>query len=256
MRTSWIVTATAVLGCLIGFGLTYYEAVNVGDRFEASFIDDDPGGEVVQFAGTGKAIVVGESVFDFGTLEKDQTGKCTFTVRNEGVEPLMLALEGVSCGLCIQTEFSHADLAYGKEYKLEVNYTTQKDGPDFSEYVEMRTSDPKNTVIRFNITGYVTKMIRFSKSEIALGSISAGEDASAEFRVYGFSDDPIKIVDHEFSGIQSSEYFKLELDAAGTRRVQRRSPPCEVGCPGKAEHDAWQAIGAHQPDLERYGSTR
>ena len=83
MRTSWIVIATAALGCLIGLGLTCYETVRVGDRFEASYTDQDPNGSLQVPAVTPRAVVVGESTFDFGTLEKKQTGTCTFKIRNE-----------------------------------------------------------------------------------------------------------------------------------------------------------------------------
>ncbi|HJN07206.1 MAG: DUF1573 domain-containing protein [Pirellulaceae bacterium] len=211
MRTSWIVIATAALGCLIGLGLTCYETVRVGDRFEASYTDQDPNGSLQVPAVTPRAVVVGESTFDFGTLEKKQTGTCTFKIRNESVAPLTVDLEGVSCGLCITTELEQTDVPSGEEFEFKVNYTTHKDGPEFAEHVEMRTSDPENLVIRFTITGFVGQSIRFSRQEISLGSIAAGEDVSTDFRIYGYDDDPIEIVAQEFITKESAEHFSLEL---------------------------------------------
>lgn len=211
MRTSWIVITAAGLGCLTGVGLTYFEAASVGNRFEASYVNANPASGGSETPAAGRAVVVGESVYDFGTLQKEQTGTCTFKIRNESPVPLVVDLEGVSCGLCIATELSNAEVGAGNEFEFEVHYTTHKDGPEFSEFVEMRTNDPNHPVIRFNITGYVTRAIRFSKREIDFGSVSAGEDVSSDFRIYCYDEQPVKIVGHEFISQQTAGYFKLEL---------------------------------------------
>lgn len=212
MRTSWIVTAAAALGCLIGLGLTYYETVTVGDRFETSFSTLDPNEKSLPDASQlPRAVVMGESTFDFGTLERDQTGTCIFKIRNESHASLELDFEEVSCGLCIKTDFEHSDLPSSEELEIQVHYTTHKPGPEFAEYLEIQTSDPDNVIIRFDITGYVSQSISFSKREISLGSVAAGEDIFSNFRIYGFADDPIKIVAQEFISEQSAEYFSLEL---------------------------------------------
>lgn len=211
MRTSWIVIATAVLGCFIGLALTWYEVARFGDYFEASYVDQDPASTPVKVPPVARAAVIGESVFDFGTLEQNQTGTCTFKIRNQNSSPLIVDLDGVSCGLCIKTDLAHTEVAAADELEFDVHYTTHKEGPEFSEYVEVRTSDPDNTVIRFKITGYVTRSIRFSRRSIALGSISAGLEASADFRIYCFNDDPLKIVSHEFQPELPASYFDLEI---------------------------------------------
>ena len=211
MRTSWIVIAAAALGCLIGLGLTYYETVTVGDQFEASFSTLDPYESLPDALHLPRAVVMGESTFDFGTLERNQTGTCIFKIRNESEASLELDFEGVSCGLCIKTDFEHSYVPFGEELEFQVHYTTHKPGPEFAEHLEIRTNDPDNVMIRFDITGYVSQSIRFSKREISLGSVAAGEDIFSNFRIYGFADDPIKIIAQEFISKQSAEYFSLEL---------------------------------------------
>lgn len=243
MRASWIVIATAAVGCLTGLGLTYYEVASYGDRFEASYVDENPGDAPTEAIVTAKAVVVGESVFDFGTLQKDEKGKCTFKVRNESVAPLVVDLEGVSCGLCIETELSHAEVPSGEEFEFVVNYTTHKDGPEFSEYVEMRTNDPDHNVIRFSITGYVTSSIRFSKREVDLGSISAAEDVSTEFRIYGYEDEPLEIVGREFTSERSADYFELELTPLELVDFQAEEPRAKSAVQAKLSMKRGKPIG-------------
>ncbi len=243
MRTSWIAVAAAVAGCLTGLGLTYLEVASVEDRFEASYVENVSDTQPEDNSQKGRAVVVGDQGFDFGTLEQDQSGTCTFKLRNESVMPLKVGLEGVSCGLCIQTELSDAEVPPGDEFEFDVNYTTHKDGPEFSEYAEVRTSDPKNPVIRFTITGYVTKMIRFSKREIVLGNISAGEDASANFRIFGFSDQPIEIVHHEFSDTQSAKFFQLELTPLELDDFKRESPRAKSAVQAKLSFTRGKPLG-------------
>ncbi len=224
MRTLWIAIATAVIGCSTGLALTYYEAATIEDQFDVSYGSHDADTSPDEVVPNAKVVVVGNETFDFGTLERNQTGTCTFTIRNESVATLSVGLEGVSCGLCIQTEFSDAEVPTGQEFSFDVDYTTHKEGPQFSEYVEMKTSDPVNPVIRFNITGYVTKRMRFSKREILLGDISAGEDVSSEFRIYGFDNEPMEIIGHEFSDTLSARFFKLELTPLEPEEYQEQEP--------------------------------
>ena len=206
MRTSWIVIATAALGLMFGLGLTYLEMSRVGDRFANATGTQGPEIERVP-----RVTVVGEREFDFGTLQKDRNGTCIFKIRNDGEGPLDLSFDGVSCGLCIHTTFEHAVLKHGEELVIEVNYTTHKEGPHFAEYLEVRTDDPDEPMIRFDITGYVTRSIRFSKREINLGNIATDEDVSTSFRIYGYTDHPIEITDKEFITKPSVDYFSLEL---------------------------------------------
>jgi hypothetical protein len=221
MRTSWIVIATAVLGSVIGLGLTYFETVSVGDRFDNSYVDPnqlDPDKRHAQIT------VIGKLNFDFGNLEKNRSGSCTLKLENSSEEPLTVDFDGVSCGLCVETEFKNATVQPGKNLTIKINYTTHKDGPEFAEYLEIRTNDPNYTVIRFDITGYVTQAIRFSRSDIRLGHIAVDEDASATFRIFGYEDEPIEVISQEFTTQRSADYFSLELTPLELKDFKKDEP--------------------------------
>ncbi len=211
MRTSWIVIATVAFGSLLGLGLTYIEAVSVGDKFDNSYVDPNAAGSGEAAPKPSLAVITGDSTFDFGTLQKNKQGKCIFTIRNDGEGPLVLDLDGVSCGFCVQTDFKQADVAPGEDFSIKVTYITHKDDPEFAEYLEVRTNDLNNMVLRFEITGYVTQSIRFSRDAVNLGNVAADENASTTFRVYGYTDDPIEITSHEFVNEKSADYFSIEL---------------------------------------------
>jgi hypothetical protein len=224
MRISRIAITTLVLGGLVCLALVAYEMYRYGRLVAQAQVDRTSITKNQEEKFLGTIVVVGESTFDFGTLELNQTGRRTFKIRNEGEEALEIHRGFISCGPCLKTTLSHSIVPSGDELEFAVTYATRKKEPEFSAYLELQTSDPDTPVLRFEITGFVAQPIRVSKEELSIGNITAGEEVSASFRIYGFEDEPIKIVHLEFTSEKTEDQFNLELTPLDIDQFRDQEP--------------------------------
>jgi hypothetical protein len=198
-----------LVGSSIGSGLAWLEFVDLENQFGLQ-----PGGNTVAEStteGGPKAMIVGESTFDFGKLGPEQTGNTSFVVRNAGDEALELYVQGMTCGKCIQTDFEEIALAPNEELEIPITYATRKPGPEFSEHLEIATNDPARSILHFEITGYVTHAVRTSISEVNFGDLSANESKTVDFRIYGYLSDQLEVQRAEISDSEHADAFDIEL---------------------------------------------
>jgi len=224
MMRTWILGIIAVLlGVGIGTGLTYYEMAAAGDHF------DDRSGNASEVAAKPRVAVVGEGTFDFGTLERNRSGDHVFRIRNDGSAPLVLGLDGYSCGKCVQTDLERVTVQPNQTTEVKVTYKTQKPGPKFTEYVDLRTSDPTQPVIRLNIFGYVVQPLRLSVDDtLALGSLPSSEPSEAEFSVFAYQGDQIEILEHEFTDPATADFFEVDVEPLAANDIAAE-PHATVG---------------------------
>ncbi|MBC8355857.1 MAG: DUF1573 domain-containing protein [Planctomycetes bacterium] len=218
MRLPVIVVLLVFLGVAFGIARSWSELIGVEEKLELpqSVRVGDAGtaaeSEVGDETGTSLAVVVGEAMYDVGVMKRDESRSHTFVVRNDGSVDLLIEKQDVSCGLCVKTQFERAVVKPGEVVEIFVTLIARKPGPELSEGLEVRTNDKTHEVIRLELTTYVTESAGASVNELALGTFSTSEGASATFNVYGFAGDQLDIVQCESEDQATKRFFELEVN--------------------------------------------
>lgn len=98
-------------------------------------------------------IKVDKDVHDYGTIEQNANGECTFTVTNTGTEPLVISLCKGSCG-CTVPVCPQEPIAPGASATITVKYNTANAGPiNKTVTITSNASNEPSKVVR--ITGNV-----------------------------------------------------------------------------------------------------
>ncbi|MFO8088132.1 MAG: DUF1573 domain-containing protein [Bacteroidales bacterium] len=115
----------------------------------------------------GPAIKFNKKVHDYGTIEHQSDGSCTFEFTNTGDQPLALTTVRSSCG-CTVPKWPRKPVMPGDKGKIKVTYDTRRLGP-INKQVTVR-SNAKNGTIVLKIKGKVVKeqpnIIQKNKSDI------------------------------------------------------------------------------------------
>lgn len=86
-----------------------------------------------------------KTVYDFGEIVQGVPKTATFTLKNEGKEPLLIEYARASCG-CTNLTYEKEPVLPGKSTKISVTYNAAAPGP-FMKTVTVRTNANKNQVV-------------------------------------------------------------------------------------------------------------
>lgn len=231
MRLAFVVAFVAILGGVLGVARTWSEFSGVEERLELSSsvtvdgsgdvtASEDKPEEIVGTTGVSRAIVEGEPSHDFGVLKRDQSKSCSFVVRNEGDADLLIEKQNVSCSLCVETQFTNATVKPGEEVTIPVSLKARKLGPELSEALEVRTNDKSHSVIRFELIAYISEAAGASVSELSLGTIYTDEASSASFRIYGFNEQQLEIIECKMMDSDNQECFEWQISELSAEAVK------------------------------------
>jgi len=119
--------------------------------------------------------------FDFGLMALSNEGEHTFTIRNEGDADLVLVArpEDRTCQ-CTAANLSTPDpVPPGKSVDVTLHWHIRSPQPQFRHSAVIRTNDPKNKTIRFEITGKVeSALVLRPESQWDAGVLSTDEPSS------------------------------------------------------------------------------
>lgn len=185
-----------------------------------------------------KAEVVGSTEHNFGHLAYQDEIKIKFEIKNTGGSELRIEKAGVSCGKCVSLQIPQKDLPPGVrlapeaiEHAMLVEpgatapiyvWFSQKNKeyePEIAQTATVRTSDPRNRVIEFRITGKITKSYRVIAPRFTLGDITAGSGYESKLGVFGYGPEPLKIENVEFITDATDEDFKIRVEPMSKEEV-------------------------------------
>ncbi|MFH1118831.1 MAG: DUF1573 domain-containing protein [Bacteroidota bacterium] len=86
-----------------------------------------------------------KTVYDFGNLTQNQPGTASFTLTNEGKEPLIISAARASCG-CTNLTYAKDPILPGKSTSISVTYNAAALG-SFSKTVTVTTNADQQSVI-------------------------------------------------------------------------------------------------------------
>ena len=93
-------------------------------------------------------------IHDYGKIIQGGNGKCEFTFKNTGKEPLILSKPRSSCGCTVPT-WPRQPILPGKTETIEVTYNTNKIGPINKTVTIFSNAKTKSVILR--IKGKVDK---------------------------------------------------------------------------------------------------
>ena len=102
-----------------------------------------------------------KTVFDFGDLTQNQPGTASFTLSNEGKEPLIISAARASCG-CTNLNYAKDPILPGKSTTISVTYNAAALG-SFSKTITVTTNADEQPVV-LQIKGIVQPVKEAPKS--------------------------------------------------------------------------------------------
>ncbi|MBL4885853.1 MAG: DUF1573 domain-containing protein [Planctomycetaceae bacterium] len=140
-----------IFSCILVLGLVSFfsgckDDLSVNEQTQSE-IDLKP-------SGTPPQAVVVDGIYDFGSMEVDQTLSHEFVIKNEGEGVLQLK-KGRSTCKCTVVNFEEAELAPGESISILLEWTPKAIDPSFSHAGYLKTNDPVNEEISIAVTGRV-----------------------------------------------------------------------------------------------------
>jgi hypothetical protein len=163
-----------------------------------------------EFAGP-KVVVVDGSTFDFGKMDRHAEGEHVFVIRNDGNRPLTLEKGQTTCK-CTMSEMKDGELQPGESIPIKLTWTAKTGDANFSQSAEIKTSDPRQPLVRLNVFGKIIDALRADRAQLTLGTLSASEDATRKFRLYAFRGEmQLAVTQHEFTIPEHAEHFTADF---------------------------------------------
>jgi len=231
MRSWLLLVAASIVGTGIGVTTTYVER----NRGQELFFTEDFWAREAQRAqlraeqakagssAPAKVEIVGDAVFDFGSMERFSKMQHTFRIKNVGQSGLRLSRRATTCK-CTVSKVANPNPRPGETAAITVEWTgqTAMDSPDFTQTVEVGTNDPDMPVVRLQIKGYVTETIRARPGEeLVLGMVSSNTGSKTEFRLFGFREDHIDILETTWEDPRTAQYFEVTYEPLPAEEVEK-----------------------------------
>ncbi len=147
---------------------------------------------------------------DFGVMAPEEEGEHVFRIKNVGDAPLTLVIGASTCK-CTIGELGDESLQPGEETEVKMSWTVQTNESSFGQSAELRTNDPTNVAIRFEITGRVVRQVQLVPEEVTFGEVAAGEDIEFEVKVFNYKDQLVKPGDVKFNDAAIDELASIEV---------------------------------------------
>jgi len=161
-----------------------------------------------------KASVVGEMVFEAGTVAKGSQILHTFTIKNSGVGTLEIARVQPSCG-CTLVNFDKK-IAPGATGKVTLKVDTSRFNGPIHKTASVNTNDPSLRVFQLKINAVVKPFIQVDPRERQnLPIIYQGQDKKVTFTLTSTDKTPFKIdrveptsdkLDYDIKKVSGTQY--------------------------------------------------
>lgn len=234
---SWLLLAVAMgVGVGMGAGQAVYERRRGSELFfSEDYVRREEEGKQSRLKGadlTSHATVevLGDAVYDFGSMERYSKKGHVFKLKNVGTKDLELTAGRTTCK-CTVSNVSLRVVPVGEISEISVEWTGQTflAEPDFMQTVEVQTNDPEHPTLQLKIKGYVTETIRALPEELAVGTVSSNSEATAEFRLYGFRSDVLEVRETTWEAADTAEYFDVKYEPLPAAEVaQEKGATCGV----------------------------
>jgi len=209
MKNALLVIVCLIVG--IGLGISSTRREFAGEQLPTEAYLSKASNKVESATSGPKVTLVGGSTFDFGQMDRHAEGEHVFQIRNDGSAPLRLEKGQTTCK-CTMSEMKDGDLQPGEIAPIRLNWTAKTGDFEFSQSAEIKTSDPRQPLVRLHVFGKIIDALRADRAHLSLGSFSASEDTLGKFKVFSFrGEEPLAVVKHEFLNTERASSFLAEF---------------------------------------------
>lgn len=178
-----------------------------------------------------KLEVLDGTTFDFGSMEYGSWKQHAFVVKNAGQTPLTIKVLSTSCS-CIVPELPNGQLKPGEQTKVELKWEAKRHGP-FTQSAKLETNDPLHPTLDLTVTGRVVGTYLVEPSDITFTQLTAGEPASAEFRVYCFVQDQLASPESvQWTNPENRDQFAVKFEPLTAAELAQRDDHPKSGYKG------------------------
>ncbi len=218
MKT-WIGSAIAALvGLAFGLGLTQFEFAGMGEYLRVSNTsippirdeedpEADPGEPVAELP---RVKLIGEPIFEFGTIEQNTSGSHVFQLANEGKAPLKLVITGTTCK-CTVGKLETNVVPPGETADIELTYKAEQPTPNYHHGATIRTNDPKRPTIALSVKGVVENRVFVLPPTLVLSRISANSLTEFQVAVYSVRYPDFEVTEAVFTEQESAKFFEVAI---------------------------------------------
>ncbi len=152
------------------------------------------------------------NTYDFGVMRPDEKGEHIFVVKNVGDDSLILKVGASTCK-CTVGELGNELLEPGEQTEVKMSWTVSTNEKTFGQSAELRTNDPSNVAIRFEIKGTVVRDVQLFPEEITIGDVAAGEDIELDVNVFSYMSEAMIAGGVKFSDDKINELADFDVTA-------------------------------------------
>ena len=174
-------------------------------------------------------LVVAETVFDFGAVQRGARVEHTFQLANRGPGTLRIDQVKSTCG-CTVAVVSDRDVAPGGEGRIVVALDTAKLAGRTTKIVTVYTNDPASPVLGLTLAGQVNADVVVSPIPLYLGRIRRGDRVRREVTIVSGEAGAIYSVthvEHSHPGLRAR--LEPRTDTPGQRLVVELDPDMPLG---------------------------
>ncbi|MFG0254380.1 MAG: DUF1573 domain-containing protein [Rhodopirellula sp. JB053] len=150
------------------------------------------------------------NVYDFGVMEPEEKGEHTFVIRNVGDDTLRLKVGASTCK-CTVGELGTESLEPGEQTEVKMSWTVKTNESSFGQSAELRTNDPSQVAIRFEIEGQVVRQVQIVPEQVTFGETAAGEPVEFVVKVFNYLGQPMKATDVKFGDDTINELADFDV---------------------------------------------
>jgi hypothetical protein len=169
-----------------------------------------------------RAVVVGGSRYNFGTIDRYASDSHEFEIRNDGDAPLTLTVGKTTCK-CTNFSAAKGSLAPGETTKVKLEWTVKTGDPLFEQSAELITNDPTANPLQLTIHGNVVDTVRPDRPQLSLGDVSANEPQTVRMRIHTYRDRQLAIEKHEWLRSEGVDHFEVSYAALSPEEVAQES---------------------------------
>ena len=170
-----------VIVCLLALLIACWVVVKMSSS--EVIVDNEATETVPQELGPHPTAEVNETVHDFGEMFFGDKGSHVFKIKNTGDEPLQLEIGQTTCS-CTVGDLADGALLPGETTDITLEWKIKLAKRIFHHGAEVKTNDPLNPVINFQINGRVVAgVVTIPADVVELGVIYQGGTGTATVQV-------------------------------------------------------------------------
>jgi len=223
VKLTLAVVISLMLGLAFGVAAKSWEFRSAGDHFVASLnaeklaVAEAPGDELKG----GKVTVVNGESHDFGVMDRSETGRHTFKIKNEGHGPLSITLLQTTC-TCTSSDLEEGEpvtLGPGEIKDVTLEWDVEKSSQSFSQSATLATSDPGRHVMRLTVKGRIDSLFNLYPETIVFADLSNKKSATRSLRVYSYKHEDLACEHVRQLSPDLEKFFSFDVSALSAEEV-------------------------------------